>query len=589
MNTKIKIWNQNKYFILLTITLALIESIGPIIFNIEQGLTIKHIFSTLCFALFFASGIVSIIGLLGKKSCYVFIITYIVYTIFSYINLLYHRAFEMYLPIKMVFEFQQLDGLGGSIFALLRWYDIAYFCICASAIIGILYYRREHFLYKHHIAIGMLCIITTGIPVFFITNKVLKWKSLHQCIKSFEWTCSYNPVTCYKGFGLLPIIGYQLDNTMTPTPSLTEAENAEINQIVQENNQLVCNSEFDIIHKKNVVIILMESLNSICISPTLMPTLDDLSHSNTTLFCPRVKQLSQAAASIGGQFVVLTGLNGLRQSVFVTDYPRNKYPSIVTEMSKGNNTYSYTVISTHRLYWRQNTVSDSIGMMELFEQNKDIHHSAIERNVWGWDDDKIVFEKTVNNLPTDNRPFCALIIPSNMHSPYTYDTSIKCDATFPEIQDASLHEYMRRAKYVDEQIATFIQSLKDKGVYDDTLIVITSDHQVPDAYSSDAMRQTLSPYIPAIFINTGADWTEQNKRNKDVVFCHSQVYPTMLQLMGLRPDGYAGLFPPMTNIEATQEYDFDNCDYATTTDERLKRIYDLEEKIIRSSYFGVMK
>jgi phosphoglycerol transferase MdoB-like AlkP superfamily enzyme len=148
---------------------------------------------------------------------------------------------------------------------------------------------------------------------------------------------------------------------------------------------------------------------------------------------------------------------------------------------------------------------------------------------------------------------------------------------------------MRRARYADEQLTSFIQALKDKGLYDDTLIVVTSDHQVPSAYCSDAMRQELSPYIPAIFINTGSDWTEQNKRNKDVVFCHSQVYPTMLQLMGLRPEKYAGLFPPMTNIEATKEYDFDNCDYATTTDERLKRIYDLEELIIRSSYFGTMK
>jgi hypothetical protein len=59
--------------------------------------------------------------------------------------------------------------------------------------------------------------------------------------------------------------------------------------------------------------------------------------------------------------------------------------------------------------------------------------------------------------------------------------------------------------------------------------------------------------------------------------------------MGLRPEKYAGLFPPMTNIEATQEYDFANCAYETTTDKRIKQIYDIEEKIIRSSYFGVME
>ena len=175
-----------------------------------------------------------------------------------------------------------------------------------------------------------------------------------------------------------------------------------------------------------------------------------------------------------------------------------------------------------------------------------------------------------------------------MHSAYMVDKKIACDAKFSDINDVYLHEYMRRARYLDDQIAAFINELKARGVYEDTLIVVTSDHQVSNTYCSDAMRKYLSPYIPAIFINTGADWTEQNKRNKDVVFCHSQVYPTMLQLMGLRPEKYAGLFPPMTNIEATKEYDLDNCDYATTTDERLKRIYDLEELIVRSSYFGTM-
>ena len=203
-------------------------------------------------------------------------------------------------------------------------------------------------------------------------------------------------------------------------------------------------------------------------------------------------------------------------------------------------------------------------------------------------DDKVLFDFACKKIPSD-KAFCALLITSNMHIPYSFDNSIAQDSHFPNITDPLLHEYMRRARYLDDQIASFVQSLKKQGIYDDTLIVIAPDHQVPSAYYSDAMRKYLSPYIPAIFINTGVDWTEQNKRNKDVVFCHSQVYPTMLQLMGLRPEKYAGLFPPMTNIEATKEYDFDNCDYATTTDERLKRIYDLEELIIRSSYFGTMK
>jgi phosphoglycerol transferase MdoB-like AlkP superfamily enzyme len=385
----------------------------------------------------------------------------------------------------------------------------------------------------------------------------------------------------------MPILAYQLQNS-TPSYTLTNDEKADLSYIFQQNNQLVCNNTYDISHKSNIVIMLMESLNTACISPKFMPNLYALSQKRTTLCCTNVNQLSHAAASIGGQLVTLTGLSGLRQSVFVTDYPLNRYPSIVTELANTDNYHSYTVISTHRHYWRQHIVCQAVGMSNLFEQNKNAHNSLLS-NVWGWDDDKIVLEKALNNIPTDNRPFCVLIVPGNMHAPYDVRMTIDCDAKFDDITDPALHEYMRRARYLDDQIAAFIQELKNKGLYEDTLIVVTSDHQVPNAYCSDAMRESLSPYIPAIFINTGADWTEQNKRNKDVVFCHSQVYPTMLQLMGLRPEKYAGLFPPMTNIEATQEYDFANCAYETTTDKRIKQIYDIEEKIIRSSYFGVME
>ncbi|MBQ5753897.1 MAG: sulfatase-like hydrolase/transferase, partial [Alistipes sp.] len=252
--------------------------------------------------------------------------------------------------------------------------------------------------------------------------------------------------------------------------------------------------------------------------------------------------------------------------------------------------YSYTVVGTSSNYWRQDNVNLSLGIANLFDK-QDIQ--ALTGNSYSgaldWAGDKDIFNFAGQKLPSDKKPFFAVAISTDMHAPYTYDATIDCNITFENITDPALHEYMRRARYLDDQIAAFIAELKDRGLYDDTLIVVTSDHQVPSAYCSDAMRESLSPYIPAIFINTGADWTEQNKRNKDVVFCHSQVYPTMLQLMGLRPEKYAGLFPPMTNIEATQEYDFANCAYETTTDKRIKQIYDIEEKIIRSSYFGVME
>lgn len=505
-------------------------------------------------------------------------------------NLIHYRAFDSYFPFNMLTEVQQLDGLGSSIFALMQWYDISYILIIIIFIGG--YYNLDkHFIsfsFKKHACIVATYIVITFLPVGAMI-KIMNWP-FGQWHSAIIWQCDASPIKSYQAFGLLPIMSYQYWDTTTSIISLSDEEAQIINNAVscQLDAYNRTSDRFSIKPRRNIVIMLMESLNSNAIS--YMPTLDSLRQLNTSLYCHNVAKLSQGGISIGGQLTVMTGLNGLRQSIYCTDYPNNIYPSIVSLLKNRCNTFSsFAVISTVRHFYRQDKVNKAFSIDFLYDKNDCI----LKHNRNRWADDNAVFECAIRHLPTDNSPFGALIVPSNMHVPYTHDTTIVCDANLKEITDLYLHEYMRRARYLDDQIAAFINELKTRGLYDDTLIVVTSDHQVPTAYLKNeeaaTMKESLSPYIPAIFINTGADWTEQNERNKDVVFCHSQVYPTMLQLMGLRPEKYAGLFPPMTNIEATQEYDFANCAYETTTDKRIKQIYDIEEKIIRSSYFGVME
>ena len=200
--------------------------------------------------------------------------------------------------------------------SLIRWYDIIYICLCIFICVISHHCKQNKFNYKHNIIIGILCIITTFTPVLCITKLILKWNE-----NSLDWICDNRPITCYKSFGLAPILIHQLQNTAR-THTLTNDEKSEIHSIFQQNRQLVCSNTNNISHKRNIVIMLMESLNTACISPEFMPNLHALSQADSTLCCTNVIQLSQAAASIGGQLVTLTGLSGLRQSVFVTDYPK---------------------------------------------------------------------------------------------------------------------------------------------------------------------------------------------------------------------------------------------------------------------------
>ena len=485
------------------------------------------------------------------------------------------------MPINLIFEFQQLDGLSSSILSLIKYYDILYIIIpiCTWYAFRKINKKSFNFSWRNHVIILLLSVTITSVPVFLILKKISN-NRLNVAIETVFWNVNADPIKMYQAFGLLPITYYQLQDS-PEIIELGQAEKDQITNIISQNNKqyLECLSQHDVT-PKNIVIFLLESFNTACINPIVTPTIHSLCLESETLYCPNVKQMTQGAMSIGGQLITLTGLNGLRTSVYCADFPDNNYPSIARELKLiKNSANSFTVVSTSTHFWRQDMVNQTLGIDSLFG-NSEINPQRKR----GWADDKEVIDYAASKLKHAGQPFCAIIVPGNMHAPYTFNPDIKHDIKFNDVSDPALTEYLRRANYLDIQIDSFISSLKEVGLYENTLIVITSDHQVPGFGESIEMRNYLSEYIPAIFVNTGTNWSENNIANTSIVFSHGQVYPTMLQLLGLRPQYYSGLYPPMTNIDATSKYDFTNIEYNNSSS-NLKQMYEIEENIIKSNYF----
>ena len=578
--------NHIYLFLLMVGLFVSVETLGPIFQSCERGFDINHPLNAVPCAMFNAAVIILILSCMHRFVFSGMIVFTLIYGCLCYANLMHYRGLDSYLPFQMMTETQQLEGLGSSIFGLVRWYDVFYLVL--PAVILFYFFRIKknftEFRFVRHLAIVGAFILVMSVPYFFAH------KSIGATMQRFRGQvierCHLQPIDTYQTLGLVPIIYFQayMASNSDAYDMITDEEMSQIKGLIQENVEAnnLCDTSV-VTPKKNVVVMLMESLNTACISPSVMPTLDSLSNLSTSLYCPKTNQLSQGAMSIGGQFVVLSGLHGLMSAPFSSLCPYNVYPSIAKDLkARYDDLSSFTVVSTDKYYWRQNEVSDALGFENLYGVKDGI--TLFNRNKWA--DDKAVFQKTLDIIPDDGRAFCALIVPSNMHSNYDPDWTLDYEVAFEGVSDPKCHEYFRRARYLDDQIAHFVNELKSRGLYEETMIVVTSDHQVPWNYCSEEMCSTLSAYFPSVFINAGGCWDENNQRNKDVVFCHSQIYPTMLQLMGLKPDEYAGLFPPMTNVEASVEYAFDKCAYNETENDRLKQIYHLQEKMIRSGYFG---
>lgn len=563
------------------VAFAALEVLGSIFQGIERGLVCNH--ARLLLYAFFNAGIVMTIMSLLHRYVYVGMLAVTtVYGIFSYMNLLHYRALDSFFPFYMLTETQQLNGLSGSIFGVMRWYDVSYLVVMLA--MCVLYFRlrkKEDYKVGRHLLILGVYMSSLLIPVWCVNSKAGwefgKWK--WNAVRS----CKFSPVDCYTNLGLLPVIAYQLDNIQDSVRGLSDEELRDVEALLRENVDSLCALPTAVEPKQNLVIMLLESFNTSCVCPEVMPRLDSLCKQQTTLYFPKNKHLTHGGMSIGGQLVAVSGLHGLLNAPFCSAYPYNAYPSIARAQKDAcDTTYAYSVVSSDRYFWRQSEVSEALGFDALFDKADGM--TGVNKH--GWADDKSVFEFTLAKVPVDGTVFTSLLVPTNMHSPYTKDEWIKCDVTFPEVKDESLHEYMRRAWHLDGLIGEFVGELKSKGVYDNTLLVIVSDHQVPEMYCSEDMNEWLSPYVPVIFVNAGEQWSELNDQCREVVCCMSQLYPTMLQLMGLKSEKYMGLFPPMTDLTSTREFDFENLEYTSTSCERLKHIYEIEERMIQTGYFG---
>lgn len=149
------------------------------------------------------------------------------------------------------------------------------------------------------------------------------------------------------------------------------------------------------------------------------------------------------------------------------------------------------------------------------------------------DDDYLLTEARyiLDKLP---RPIYLTTLNSLTHHPYHLPKQ-HCKntaSTDKEIKKC----YLRAAKYVDTHIAKMIQLLKEKGLYEDSIIVITGDHG--EAFGEHGRFQHDEvPYNEVTKTPLWIKYPSQKPRVSDQLSQHIDIYPTILNLLGIQVKG----------------------------------------------------
>lgn len=213
---------------------------------------------------------------------------------------------------------------------------------------------------------------------------------------------------------------------------------------------------------------------------------------------------------------------------------------------------------------------------------------------WGAEDRR-TFDRLLSWIDErPGQPFLAFCWTDQTHDPYLPSEGMEVQDFFqghpPERHAKDLHRYLNTVREVDKQLGRLFRTLRERGLADDTLVVVTGDHGESFADPHLQRGHGMTVYdeelrVPLLFWNPRLF---AGGRRNSAVGGHVDINPTIASILGLDPlpewQGHS-LFDParpprayfMANI--TSEYLFgvreENWKYSLNATTGQETLYDL--------------
>lgn len=344
---------------------------------------------------------------------------------------------------------------------------------------------------------------------------------------------------------------------------LSEADREFIRSVMAEGGQ---NGTVDFNEGKNLIFVIVESLNADIIGAryggrSVTPVIDSLLADSTTFAALNVSCQVSTGGSSDGQMIYNTGLLPVFGNSTAMTYGGNHtFPSLAKSLPVAD---AQEFIVEGGEVWNHFVTSAAYGYSSL----NDSHSiAALGIDVTETGQDRAVFEMALRLMPSMRQPFLAEIVTLSMHYPFIDEGAPRRSwiDSLPDIPTLE-RNYLQTLNYFDGELGRFLEGLKAEGLYDNSLIVLASDHD--QAYKNNSRNAAERHPIAFIALNSGV-----GRRIERPVY-QMDVYPTILDLMGWRGDGYRGMGCSLV----AEDY----CMTDSMAAER-RRASDL---IIRSDYF----
>lgn len=297
---------------------------------------------------------------------------------------------------------------------------------------------------------------------------------------------------------------------------------------------------------KNLVLVMMESVDSWIANEDYMPNLTKLMNSGIN-FTNHYAPIYNGGATFNTEFILNTGfmtpLNGESAS---SKYGRNYFPYSLPNLFKEEGYIANQIHENTASFYNRGQMSSVFGY-EHYYSSLDMGISVDE----AVKDSHLITNKKIKNLVLPSEKFMSYVITYSLHTPYSLsDTQCVVATTKAEkekIKNGGNEEDIclkAQARMADQFFKDLINELKKQDKLDDTVIIGVTDHYA-HAYTDrekivklkNAIDENMLHRTPFFIWSSDIEAKEITKANSNL-----DVFPTIAYLFGLdyNPKYYIG-------------------------------------------------
>ena len=443
----------------------------------------------------------------------------------------YFSTVPSYYDVKQIY---QSNSVGGTVALLGSPFDFLFFLdvVLILPLIWFITKKSELISFasikKWTIAFSCAGLITTVIAFFYPLVDVSYFAKKHGYIQS-QFVQFYE-----RGIGTALAKNNHLSDK--------ELENLKGNAYVPPSEH----DTFGLAKNRHVFTIQVESLQEFVINKSIngqeiTPNLNRLLKDSA--YFDHVYQQIGAGNTSDSEWIMHTSLypEGMDPTVNVID--GSDIPSLVHTLERngyGTATYHADDIT----YWSRDKLYPALGFDYVYTSEE----IPNEKEIGFGPADEVLFNYVEKQLPDqmeDHSLMYSNIITLTSHTPFEMPDEYEYLNLPDSYKDTYVGNYLQSVRYTDEQIGKFIQSLKELGIYDQSLILIYGDHSgLHGAPVTEKDEQLLKEML-------GHDYNLHDRFVVPVIFnapgifngeTHSQLggqidlMPTLLNLLGIEHD-----------------------------------------------------